>query len=100
MSNDARLPIYSLGPKARAEVADRALEFYFDKPVAMSFEVGRFMDLMLLDRYLGDIRCPDSALPAPFYDVTGPAPMAARRAMFNERSIDDDDIRTEEFTGY
>lgn len=49
MSNEAKWPIYSLGLKARAEVAERTLELRFDKPATMTFKAGQFMDLTLLD---------------------------------------------------
>lgn len=60
-----------------------------------------YIDRALLDRHLGDIRRPDSGLSTPIFYLAGPAPMvAALRAMLNKIGIDDDDIRTEEFTGY
>jgi ferredoxin-NADP reductase len=49
MSSDAKWPIYSLKLKRRAEVAERTLEFRFDKPAGMTFKAGQFMDLTLLD---------------------------------------------------
>ncbi len=47
-SSVAKWPVYSLGLKRRAEVAERTLEFRFDKPAEMSFKAGQFMDLTLL----------------------------------------------------
>ncbi len=49
MSNEAKWPIYSLGLKARAAVAERTLEFRFDKPAEMTFKAGQFMDLTFLN---------------------------------------------------
>jgi ferredoxin-NADP reductase len=48
----------------------------------------------MLERFIGD-------LTAPLYYCTGPATLvAAMRTMLNEAGVDDDMIRTEEFTGY
>jgi ferredoxin-NADP reductase len=49
MTSKAKWPIYSLGLKRRSEVAERTLEFRFDKPAGMTFKAGQFMDLTLLD---------------------------------------------------
>lgn len=48
----------------------------------------------MLSRYLGD-------LSTPIYYLCGPASMvAAMRKILNEAGVDDDNIRTEEFSGY
>jgi ferredoxin-NADP reductase len=48
----------------------------------------------MLDRYLDD-------LTSPIYYTTGPASLvAAMRKTLNDAGVDDDNIRTEEFTGY
>ncbi len=48
----------------------------------------------MLERYIDD-------LTAPIYYSTGPATLvAAMRKTLNEAGVDDDNIRTEEFTGY
>ena len=49
MIAEAKWPIYSLKLKARSEVAERTLEFRFDKPTGMTFKAGQFMDLTLID---------------------------------------------------
>lgn len=49
MTDEAKWPIYSLGLKARAEVAERTLEFRFEKPPGLTFKAGQFMDLTFLD---------------------------------------------------
>lgn len=49
MTADAKWPIYSLKLKSRAEVAERTLEFRFEKPAGMVFKAGQFMDLTLID---------------------------------------------------
>ncbi len=49
----------------------------------------------MLERYIID------DLTAPIYYSTGPASLvAAMRKTLNEAGVDDDNIRTEEFTGY
>lgn len=56
-------------------------------------ETGRITQAML-ERYLDD-------LTAPIYYITGPASLvAAMRKTLNDAGVDDDNIRTEEFTGY
>lgn len=45
----ASWPIYSLELKSRSRVAERTLEFRFDKPAGMTFKAGQFMDLTLID---------------------------------------------------
>lgn len=42
-------PVYSLKLKSRAEVAERTLEFRFDKPSEVTFKAGQFMDVTLID---------------------------------------------------
>lgn len=49
MTSEAKCSIYSLKLKRRSEVAERTLEFRFDKPAAMTFKAGQFMDLTLLE---------------------------------------------------
>ena len=49
MMSEAKWPIYMLKLKTRAEVAERTLEFRFDKPPGMAFKAGQFMDLTLID---------------------------------------------------
>ncbi len=41
--------VRSLKLKSRSEVAERTLEFWFDKPVGMTFKAGQYMDLTLID---------------------------------------------------
>ncbi len=53
-----------------------------------------FIDKEMLDKYLKDA-------PSPIYYIAGPPAMVkALHTMLQEAHIDDDDIRTEEFTGY
>ena len=60
---------------------------------AWTGETGRITEAML-DRYVDD-------LTTPIYYITGPASMvAAMRKTLNDAGVDDDNIRTEEFTGY
>jgi ferredoxin-NADP reductase len=49
MTAEAKWPVYSLKLKSRSEVAERTLEFRFDKPEEMLFKAGQFMDLTLID---------------------------------------------------
>jgi len=42
-------PVHSLKLKARSDVAERTLEFRFEKPPGMTFKSGQFMDLTLID---------------------------------------------------
>jgi ferredoxin-NADP reductase len=49
MSAQPSWPIYSLNLKSRSEVAERTLEFRFQKPPGMTFKAGQFMDLTLVD---------------------------------------------------
>lgn len=48
MSTETKWPVYSLRLKSRAEVAERTMEFRFDKPPGMAFEAGQFMDFTLI----------------------------------------------------
>jgi ferredoxin-NADP reductase len=45
----AAWPVYSLKLRSRSEVAERTLEFRFEKPEGMTFKAGQFMDLTLID---------------------------------------------------
>lgn len=49
MTAEAKWPVYSVRLKSRSEVAERTLEFRFDKPAGMTFKAGQFMDLTLTD---------------------------------------------------
>ena len=49
MTAETAWPRYSLKLKSRSEVAERTLEFRFDKPQGMTFKAGQFMDLTLID---------------------------------------------------
>ena len=49
MSTQATWPLYSLKLKSKSEVAERTLEFQFEKPPEMTFKAGQFMDLTLID---------------------------------------------------
>jgi Na+-transporting NADH:ubiquinone oxidoreductase subunit NqrF len=52
------------------------------------------IDKTMLSKYVDDLN-------APIYYLCGPASMvAAMRTVLNDAGVDDDDIRTEEFTGY
>ncbi|MDF1929996.1 hypothetical protein PGH45_07875 [Legionella pneumophila] len=53
-----------------------------------------FINREMLEKYIKD-------LTTPIYYISGPATMvAAMRKMLNEADINDDNIRTEEFSGY
>ena len=53
-----------------------------------------YINKAMLEKYLGD-------LTLPIYYLAGPASMVtAMRKTLNEAGVDDDDIRTEEFSGY
>ncbi len=55
----------------------------------------------LIEKYLKRGPSRGQELPGPIYYMAGPAAMVAGlRTMLNKAGIDDDDIRTEEFTGY
>jgi ferredoxin-NADP reductase len=63
-------------------------------------ETGR-IDHALIEKYLKRGSASDTARSEPIYYMAGPTGMvAALRKMLNEAGVDDDDIRTEEFTGY
>lgn len=49
MTLEANGPIYSLKLKRRSEVAERTLEFGFERPAELRFKAGQFMDLTLID---------------------------------------------------
>jgi ferredoxin-NADP reductase len=49
MSTEVASPTYSLELKRRSEVAERTLEFQFEKPKALTFKAGQFMDITLVD---------------------------------------------------
>lgn len=49
MNAQVQWPVYRLMLKGRSEVAERTLEFRFDKPPGMVFKAGQFMDLTLID---------------------------------------------------
>jgi ferredoxin-NADP reductase len=49
MTAEAKWPVSSMKLKSRSEVAERTLEFRFDKPTGMTFKAGQFMDLTLLN---------------------------------------------------
>ena len=48
MITEAPWPVQSLTLKARSEVADRTLEFRFEKAAGLKFKAGQYMDLTLL----------------------------------------------------
>ena len=53
-----------------------------------------YINKAMLDKHVGDLRLP-------IYYLAGPASMVtAMRKMLNEAGVDDDNIRTEEFSGY
>lgn len=63
-------------------------------------EVG-YIDYKLIMRHLQSGTSSRTKLLGPIYYIAGPPAMVAGlRAMLNSAGIDDDDIRTEEFTGY
>lgn len=49
MSTQTSSSVQTLRLKRRSEVAERTLEFRFDKPPGMTFKAGQFMDLTLID---------------------------------------------------
>ncbi len=53
-----------------------------------------FINKKMLEKYIKDLF-------KPIYYISGPAAMVtAMRTMLNDTGIDDDNIRTEEFSGY
>lgn len=63
-------------------------------------EIG-FIDHRLIEKYLQSDTSSQKKLLGPIYYMAGPPAMVAGlRTMLNNAGIDDDDIRTEEFTGY
>ncbi len=60
-----------------------------------------YIDHGLVEKYLDPLLASAPELTDPIYYMAGPAPMVASlRKMLNDAGVDDDDIRTEEFTGY
>jgi ferredoxin-NADP reductase len=49
MTAERSWPIYSLSLESRSEVAERTLEFSFERPHGMTFKAGQFMDLTLVE---------------------------------------------------
>lgn len=49
VSTESDWPVYSLKLKGRSEVAERTLEFRFEKPPGLTFKAGQFMDLTLIN---------------------------------------------------
>jgi ferredoxin-NADP reductase len=63
-------------------------------------EIG-YIDQQLIVKHLQRDSSSGKTLLRPIYYMAGPPAMVAGlRAMLNKAGIDDDDIRTEEFTGY
>lgn len=63
-------------------------------------EIG-YIDQQLIVKHLQSDTSSGNRLLGPIYYMAGPSAMVAGlRAMLNKAGIDDDDIRTEEFTGY
>lgn len=61
----------------------------------------RYIDHDLVTKYLDPLLAAEPDLSDPIYYMAGPAAMVAGlRKMLNDAGVDDDDIRTEEFTGY
>ncbi|WP_437475816.1 FAD-dependent oxidoreductase [Sorangium sp. So ce1014] len=60
-----------------------------------------YIDHALIGKYLQSSTSPGNQITGPIYYLAGPRAMVAGlRAMLNKAGVDDDDIRTEEFTGY
>jgi ferredoxin-NADP reductase len=60
-----------------------------------------YIDHGMIAKHLQSDTSPGSNLTEPIYYIAGPPQMVSGlRAMLNQAGIDDDDIRTEEFTGY
>lgn len=71
-----------------------------DSQKEWSGETGH-INYKLIEKYLKRNSSPEKEETTPIYYMTGPAGMvSALRKMLNEAGVDDDDIRTEEFTGY
>lgn len=49
MSSKSEWPVYVLRLKGRRKIAERTLEFWFDKPKDMTFKAGQFLDLTLIE---------------------------------------------------
>ena len=59
------------------------------------------IDHEMITKYLNADAGPARPQSPPIYYIAGPPAMvAALRSMLNEAGVDDDDIRTEDFTGY
>ncbi|WP_437595444.1 hypothetical protein [Sorangium sp. So ce590] len=87
MTTEAKWPLYSLKLETRSEVAERTLALRFDKPA-------------LIGKHLQSSASPGDQITGPLCHLAGPRAMVAGlRAMLNKAGVDDDDIRTEEFTG-
>lgn len=115
MTTGSNWPIYSLKLKSRSEVAERTLEFRFENPnftfiptmtqmsgshLPWQGETG-YIDHGMIAKYLQSDTSPGSNPTGPIYYIAGPPQMVAGiRMMLNKAGIDDDDIRTEEFTDY
>lgn len=60
-----------------------------------------YVDHEIIAKYLKRDTTAASKRAGPIYYIAGPPPMVAvLRVMLNKAGIDDDDIRTEDFTGY
>jgi ferredoxin-NADP reductase len=60
-----------------------------------------YVNSAMLAKYLAGPSTPDATLSGPIYYVAGPPGMVSGiHAMLNEAGVDDDDIRTEDFSGY
>jgi Na+-transporting NADH:ubiquinone oxidoreductase subunit NqrF len=60
-----------------------------------------YVDHKMLSKYLKSLPSPESPSVGPTFYITGPAAMVhGLRTMLTTSGIDEDDIRTEEFTGY
>ncbi len=71
-----------------------------EPPSSWTGEVGRITARMLT-RHLEDLGSPQSQAAGPIYYVAGPPGMVAGiREVLSNTGIDDDDVRSEEFSGY
>lgn len=69
--------------------------------VQWSGETGYITGELIAKHLRGEATSSGGQLPAPIYYMAGPPAMVTSlRTMLNEEGVDDDDIRTEEFTGY
>lgn len=77
-----RMAIHLVRLIGREAVADNTMAFRFEKPDGFLYKAGQFAEMTLIDY------------------STGPAGLvAAMRKLLNDAGVDDDTIRTEEFTG-